>query len=81
MISELALISVGGAVWEVRDEIRNPGLVSIANRMERLVLTIWNKLSNSVGCVFKKEFALEIVSLVAGALANVFKSAKNLSAF
>ncbi len=77
MISELALISVGGAVWEVRDEIRNPGLVSIANRMERLVLTIWNKLSNSVGCVFKKEFALEIVSLVAGALANVFKSAKD----
>ena len=77
MISELAMISVGGAVWEIRDEIRNPGVMSIANRMERLVLTIWNKLSNVAACVLAKDFILEIVNLVAGALANIFKSAKN----
>jgi hypothetical protein len=77
ILAELSLFSVGGVIWEVKDEIAHPGLTPIKDRLERLVLSVWNRLNNSSNMIRKKEFALEIVTVVSGALANIFKSAKD----
>jgi Uncharacterized membrane protein len=81
IMSELAMLCVGGAIWEIRDEIRCPRQTPIEIRVERLAVTIGNRLSTSLGLSLKKETALEIVNLVAGAFVNIFKSAKDFISF
>ncbi|GHV56307.1 hypothetical protein FACS189460_0830 [Deltaproteobacteria bacterium] len=78
LLSELATISIGGAMWEIKDEFSNPGSITIPERLERLIKTIWTKLAAASTLTLKKELALEILHLITGAVANVFKSAKNL---
>ena len=78
ILSEVVLITVGGAVWEVKDAIANQSQMTVEERLERLLSVVWDKISNSMGLKLKKELALEIFNFLAGTAANIFKSAKDL---
>jgi len=44
IVSDVAMLALGGAAWEIRDAYRNPGTMSLMGRCERLIRTICERL-------------------------------------
>lgn len=78
LLPEAGLLVVGGAVWELRDAAEHPETLSLWQRIERFFGVVWKKLVSS--CIVRagKEFALETLNVLLGAMKSMFKSAGSL---
>lgn len=75
LLAEVGMLVVGGAVWELREAAKNPHSLSIGQHFERFWGVIWGKLISSAVVRVGKEFGLEALKLLMGALRSIFKSA------
>ena len=78
LLAEAGLLIVGGAVWELRDAAGHPASLTVWQRFERFLGIFWKKLSAAALVRCGREFALEALNMLLGALRNVFASAGRL---
>ena len=78
ILEEIAVMTIGGAIWELRDAYNNPESIDIESRIKRFFLSIINKMKES--SVFKcgREVALEVVTVLLGLLSNACSSISSL---
>lgn len=74
VMPEVAVLTVGGVIWEARDYQSAPGAMSTWERIKRFFLILWDKISESLGLRAKKELALEALNGLLAILKSTFKS-------
>ncbi|MBB5144329.1 hypothetical protein [Desulfovibrio intestinalis] len=78
LLSELAGLVVGGAIWELRDAHANPEGMEITDRIKRLFTISVDKLKKSGVLRCGREISLEVMNLLLGLLSSVCASLKGL---
>ena len=75
IVSDVAMLALGGAAWEIRDAYRNPGTMSLMERCERLIRTICERLREILKDRSLREIGSETVLGMISALTSPLQMA------
>ena len=74
--TDIALIAVGGVAWEIREYYRDPGTMTLWQRVDRLFRVIWDKIKAVFNERALREVGFEALSASVSMLAAPLKMAK-----
>lgn len=75
MATDVALIAIGGVAWEIREAYRDPGAMTLMERVERLLRVVWNKIKAKIRDTPLRELGFEVLSMGISMLAAPLKMA------
>lgn len=74
IMPEVAILTVGGVIWEAKDYQADPVAMTTWERIKRFFLVLWDKISDALGLRAKKELAIEALNGLLAILKSTFKS-------
>ena len=74
--TDIALIAVGGVAWEIREYYRDPGTMTLWQRVDRLLRVIWSKIKAVFNERALREVGFEALSAGVSMLVAPLKMAK-----
>ena len=75
LATDVALIAIGGVAWEIREAYRDPGAMTLMERVERLLRVVWNKIKAKIRDRPLRELGFEVLSMGISMLAAPLKMA------
>lgn len=76
MATDVALIAIGGVAWEIREAYRDPGAMTLMERVERLLRVVWSKIEAAIRDRTLRELGFEALSMGVSMLAAPLKMAR-----
>ena len=74
--ADVALIAVGGVAWEIREAYRDPGAMTLMERVDRLLRVVWSKIRTAIKDRALREIGFEALSMGVSMLAAPLKMAR-----
>ena len=66
--TDVALIAIGGVAWEIREAYRDPGAMTLMERVDRLLRVVWSKIRSAIKDRALREIGFEALSMLAAPL-------------
>ena len=76
LATDVALIAIGGVAWEIRESYRDPGAMTLMERVERLLRVVWSKIEAAIRDRTLRELGFEALSMGVSMLAAPLKMAR-----
>lgn len=76
LATDVALIAIGGVAWEIREAYRDPGAMTLMERVERLLRVVWSKVKATIRDRALRELGFEALSIGVSMLAAPLKIAR-----
>ena len=76
LATDVALIAIGGVAWEIREAYRDPGVMTLMERVERLLRVVWSKIKAAIRDRTLRELGFEALSMGVSMLAAPLKMAR-----
>ena len=73
--TDVALIAIGGVAWEIREAYRDPGAMTLMERVDRLLRVVWSKIRSAIKDRALREIGFEALSMGVSMLAAPLKMA------
>ena len=74
--TDIALITIGGVAWEIREYYRSPNAMTLWERVDRLLRVVWSKIKAAFNERALREIGFEALSIGVSMLAAPLKMAK-----
>ena len=74
--TDIALITIGGVAWEIREYYRNPNAMALWDRVVRLLRVVWSKIKAAFNERALQGIVFEVSSIGVSMLAAPLKMAK-----
>ena len=74
--TDVALIAIGGVAWEIREAYRDPGAMTLMERVDRLLRVVWSKIRSAIKDRALREIGFEALSMGVSMLAAPLKMAR-----
>ena len=74
--TDVALIAIGGVAWEIREAYRDPGAMTLMERVDRLLRVVWSKIRAAIKDRALREIGFEALSMGVSMLAAPQKMAR-----
>lgn len=76
LATDVASIAIGGVAWEIREAYREPGAMTLMERVERLLRVVWSKVKAAFKDRALREIGFEALSMGVSVLAAPLKMAR-----
>ena len=74
--TDIAGIAIGGVAWEIREAYRDPGAMTLMERVDRLLRVVWDKIREAIKDRALRELGFEALSMGVSMLATSLKMAR-----
>ena len=74
--TDVALITIGGVAWEIREAYRDPDAMTLMERVDRLLRVVWTKITTAIKDRALREIGFEALSMGVSMLATPLKMAR-----